>query len=167
MKSTTYIYPRLSPTAAAMVAWGLMYDGNDGEAERVASAVPREYRIGPVAEFGNVIVWLQAIAQYWTVMHWKMTCAYEQEKTAFALAVDDADLMARGRLLGEAEGRLIACDGALDAAAHECGFDAETVRHLAAAVRFVPVMPGAASDAALEHEVLAVLMRGQPAKASQ
>lgn len=164
MKSINHIYPHLTPRAAAMVAWGLMHDGRDSEAERVTAAVPREYRLGPVLEFGHAIVWLQAIAQCWTVMHWKMMCAYEQEKSAFLLSGDDTAMSVRYRLLGEAEGRLLACDGALDTAARERGFDAETVRRQALTVRFAPMVSGVSKDAALELDLLAALLGEGPEK---
>ena len=146
MKSTDRFYPLLTPTTAAVVAWGLMPIDPE-EAERVAATVPHEYRVVPVLAFSEAVVWLQAVSATWGVTHWRLMTERGAACAALALARTDSDTVGAADAVRASEGRLMACDDALDAAALEGGFDAQAVRDFAQAVRFVPMHPDAIADA--------------------
>jgi hypothetical protein len=156
MKTTDNIYPRLKPSAAAIVVWGLM-KGDPQEAKKIAATVACESRIVPVIEFGETIIWLQSITQYWGVFHWRLMYDHVHAMAALMLSSSDADRSAGLCTLRLAEARLIACDDALDDAASNFGFDAQTVRESATASRFTPVVPETESDDATKSEISAMI----------
>lgn len=156
MKTTDNIYPRLNPISAAIVVWGLIKDDQQ-EAKKITATVAREYRLAPVIEFAETIIWLQSITQYWSVFHWRLMYDRANAMAAFTLPSNDADLVARLSALRAAEARLIACDDALDEGAASFGFDAQTIRDEATAARFIPMVPDAESDDATKNEISAII----------
>ncbi|MDY7576188.1 hypothetical protein [Actimicrobium sp. CCI2.3] len=152
MKTTDSIYPRLKPSTAAIIVWGLMKD-DPQEAKKIATTVMYESRIVPVIEFGETIIWLQSITQYWGVFHWRLMCDHVRAMAALTLSSSDADHISGLCALRLAEARLIACDEALDDAAANFGFDAQTARELATASRFTPIVPETKSDDATKIEI--------------
>ena len=156
MKTTDNIYPRLKPMTAAIIAWGLIKD-DPQEAKKITATVTREYRLTPVIEFAETILWLQSITHFWSVFHWRLMYDRANAMAAFAMSSNDADLIARLCALRDAEARLIACDDALDEVAASFGFDAQTIRGLATAARFIPIVPYTESDDATKNEISAII----------
>ena len=146
MNKTDRLYPRLTPAAAAAVVWGLV-PSDFTEAARVAATVALEVRAVPLLEFGNALSWLQSVSAAWGVVHWRLRAEHVAACAALALTKTDADMMGASEAVRVADGRLLACDHALDGAATEHGFDAQIVRAAALTVRFEPLHPDAAVDA--------------------
>ena len=146
MKTTDRIYPRLSPAAAAAVVWALLPTDPE-EADRVAATVARELRALPVLQFGDALLRLNAVSAAWGIAHWRLKAEHVAACAALALSESDAGLMGAAESVRAAEGRLLACDHALDDSAADGGFDAQIVRAAALTVRFEPLHPDAAVDA--------------------
>jgi hypothetical protein len=145
MNKTDRIYPRLTPGAAARVAWALM-STDPVEAERVVATVHRELRLAPGQEFGYVVAWLQAVSSTWGVAHWRLMTERSNACAALAISKSDAAMLTAATAVRAIEGRLLACDVALDDAALNAGFDAQVVRDFAQAERYTPIHPLAVCD---------------------
>lgn len=156
MKSLNKIYRGLSPRAAAFVAWSMSARGSP-EVERLVANVSHEYRVAPALEFGQTIVWLDALTRCWAIIHWRLMYEHANARAALALSSDavddDSALVSKLRGLRSAESRLLACDKALDDAAKGFGFDGDTVREMSTAIRFEAVVPGAESDPEYSLEI--------------
>jgi hypothetical protein len=158
-KSTDQIYRALSPSAAAVVAWGLTMRNDDAEADRLRANVAKEYRVVPVLRFSETLLWLQGFAFLWGVTHWRLMSEWERSKLPLVAQAHDPDKVAI-QLLMDAEGRLLACDSCLDSATAKYGFDGQSVRGLAQAVRFVPMVPDVVKDDQYEKVLFDALTAG-------
>ena len=145
MSKTERFYSRITPAAAAAIVFGLMPDDSD-EAKRVVSTVARELRAVPVQEFCNALLWLQAVEAAWGVVHWRLKAEYGKACGALVAANSDLDIIGAAEAVRACEGRLLACERAIDEAADEGGFDAQVVLDAALTVRFQPMHPGAIVD---------------------
>ena len=161
MKSIGKIYKGLSPRAAAVVAWGLSASGSL-ETECLVASVRHEYRIAPTMEFGETIIWLEALTKCWAIIHWRLMYDHANAVSAFTQSSDrnesDSNLAAAVARLRVAESRLMSCDLALNNAAESFGFDAHIVRDMVTATPFIGVVPDAGSDPNFTIEVRTAIM---------
>lgn len=152
MKDVSKLYSHLTPKQAATIAWGLSHD--IGAAAQVSASVPQTWRLVPHIEFGLTLMWLQAVAQFWTVAHLKLLNQYALACGAIGFADSNEKLSEATARVMDCEARLLASDAAIDSFASVHGFDPQCIRSKAQLERFVPHVSGVS----LDSDYLALLM---------